>query len=485
MKYLDEDIEITVYNLTISTDGTYTYTILVGNDVVFIGNCFLQAGQTSVSIAVNDIISSYKYNPNKFARTNPDTAFNDVTNEAIPEVTVRIADSTGNYKYNSEYVAMIYRYPHRLRALETNVQPLEAVSDGFIMRQGNLIPRIPYALTNNYGLGFMLENGYIGKWTSKIQGDFLKTITLPTDQNYIYTKYYRGTDLFNNTSATPIDDVTINISSQVTATPVEYLEMEETYEGTAYVDTHIQHNEFVVSQSSLKRISVTASGGRNVCIVPVPTTTMQHASYRISGKDSPTLDWISFHWDGTSDWDVTILNYDTQFDARSIWLLEFDYVITNPRYDEVTISNIKLFDTTRGLQILPLAIAEACPAKYYLQWVDRYGSLQSQPFNGKDKFSEQIETQSIQNYLGHNRKINWEINPKWEINTQWIDANLYPYYESIFVSPYLVLYDTENDVAYDVVLTDKTYKEEQFKNDKKMFNLTLNIELDKKQNILN
>jgi hypothetical protein len=57
-------------------------------------------------------------------------------------------------------------------------------------------------------------------------------------------------------------------------------------------------------------------------------------------------------------------------------------------------------------------------------------------------------------------------------------------YEAIFTSPYLLLYDTETDRAWNVILTDTNYKEKTFKTEKKLFNLEINVEANTKQNYI-
>jgi hypothetical protein len=57
-------------------------------------------------------------------------------------------------------------------------------------------------------------------------------------------------------------------------------------------------------------------------------------------------------------------------------------------------------------------------------------------------------------------------------------------YESIFTSPYLLLYDTETDRSWNVILTDSEYKEKSFNTEKTLFNLEINVEANTKQNYI-
>ena len=129
-----------------------------------------------------------------------------------------------------------------------------------------------------------------------------------------------------------------------------------------------------------------------------------------------------------------------------------------------------------------IAIIEACKSRYYLLWQDRYGSYQSQPFKGKMEYSENIENSEYVSYTGERHKYNVQVQPKWKINSGWITEDLYPFYESIYVSPILRLYDTETETEYDVILNDN-YVEKKYVNSKSMLNLQLNLEATEKQNI--
>lgn len=120
--------------------------------------------------------------------------------------------------------------------------------------------------------------------------------------------------------------------------------------------------------------------------------------------------------------------------------------------------------------------------RYYLCWQDRAGGFQSQPFCGDMTFSNKYDTTTITDYKERIRPVGWSIESSWKINTNWIDTLNYPYYESIFTSPYLILYDGKEDKAYNVYVTDKNYTEKTFRNQgKKLFNLQLNVTLTRKQ----
>ena len=127
-----------------------------------------------------------------------------------------------------------------------------------------------------------------------------------------------------------------------------------------------------------------------------------------------------------------------------------------------------------------IAIADDCPARYYLIWQDRLGGIQSQPFKSSI-YTEDLTTVEIGDYLGHSAVASKAVQPKWQLSSGWIKEEYYPYYESILVSPTITLYDTKLDKAFKVLTTDEGYTEKTFKNSKSLINLTINLKLDKSQ----
>jgi hypothetical protein len=118
-------------------------------------------------------------------------------------------------------------------------------------------------------------------------------------------------------------------------------------------------------------------------------------------------------------------------------------------------------------------------SRYFLKWKDRYGMPQVQPFGGTYKYGEDITKNTITNHLNTNKIVNITTKSKWLLNTKWIKQEFYPFYESIFVSPYLILYDAKEDKQYSVILTNTEYEEKTFNNqNRQLFNLQLTVELD-------
>lgn len=132
-----------------------------------------------------------------------------------------------------------------------------------------------------------------------------------------------------------------------------------------------------------------------------------------------------------------------------------------------------------------LAIIDICPAKYYLMWQDRAGSYQSQAFDMISTYSETFNKEYITDYSNTKRLTTINTQPKIKIQTGYISNDLYPYYESIYTSPYLLLYDTQEDKSYLVNVTGTEYVEKTFKNQgKQMFNIQLDLEFANTQKMI-
>lgn len=144
---------------------------------------------------------------------------------------------------------------------------------------------------------------------------------------------------------------------------------------------------------------------------------------------------------------------------------------------------MKWTNANNEVQYRKIAEIDGCKSRYYLLWQDRYGSYQSQPFDGKMEYSESLTTTEIQNYSNKRFKNSVQVQPKWKLSSGWLKENAFIYYESIYLSPVLKLYDTETGREYDVIVTDKSYTEKKFKNEKTLMNITLSLELSEKQNI--
>lgn len=132
-----------------------------------------------------------------------------------------------------------------------------------------------------------------------------------------------------------------------------------------------------------------------------------------------------------------------------------------------------------------IAKTDDCPARYYLQWRDRYGSTQMQPFEKTETFSEDLERTEIRGFYNTRRLSQISVQPKWTLHTAWVPFEQIPYYESLLVSPWVRLYDTKEDHLYDVILKDKSFTEKTFRNnDMQLWHMQVEVEQISKQDII-
>ena len=139
--------------------------------------------------------------------------------------------------------------------------------------------------------------------------------------------------------------------------------------------------------------------------------------------------------------------------------------------------------TNLMIENLKVAVVDDCPSRYYLLWQDRGGGYQSQRFNDKYTYSEAIERNSSVNYKGETCLKNVQVLPKWKIYSEWITEEAYPIYESIFTSPFLLLYDSVEKKSH-FVNVKGDYTEKRFVNQKALLNISLELEENKKQDII-
>lgn len=155
-------------------------------------------------------------------------------------------------------------------------------------------------------------------------------------------------------------------------------------------------------------------------------------------------------------------------------------------------NNVAVPDTTMWLssgsdgesKTINVATIDVCPSRYYLIWMDRTGAYQCQRFNKKVTHSENITNTNIINYLDEMRPVVKNVKDTWVVNSDWLSEREYKCYESIFVSPYVYLYDTETDEGYWVNIANKSWTEKTNKNDKKPYNLSLTLESNRDQKII-
>jgi hypothetical protein len=86
--------------------------------------------------------------------------------------------------------------------------------------------------------------------------------------------------------------------------------------------------------------------------------------------------------------------------------------------------------------------------------------------------------------LDESRPIIKSVSVSYDLKSDWLSFDEYNAYESIFVSPYIYLYDTKLNHLTPVTCTQKQWVEKNTKNTKKPFNLQITVTANKNQNIV-
>lgn len=502
MKYLNERIVATlsgvnktgllqyrVYRLTygnasIDLENSNTY------DIIFVGNCYRQSIGNFLSIDITDILRNDVWIPREDDLYNSMTGGEALNNKLVSAYYVHIPST--NSLSEQIQVAKVYPYPHYISTMKDNVFfdwtketgsvsfPLQGRYNDGGKGKYHLIPRYPYISTDNYRMILVSEVGlnltsYTAQFTGGLVGNF--TVPFATPSSHIK---YTLTNLYNN--ATP------RVVTSAFGTSSTYPESKfiiTTHSGGITIEANEQdircycmlvavNGNIIISRLSnhlgVGEINVTQSFIDNSSSLRlIFTPDKNFSSNRLIDYDGVTVTFSNLEVG-----QHIVFNFTPQEESHGKWSVN-NQSIPIP------------FDAMpTQLEIAGDYVAQIddCYSRYYLQWQDRMGSFQSQPFNDRYTYSESFETETLTDYQGRKRLSNVGVTSKFKINTDWIKENLYPYYESIFISPVLFLYDTKEDKRYSVLVTDSEYTEKTFSNQKKLFNLTLNLELNNKQNIV-
>lgn len=272
---------------------------------------------------------------------------------------------------------------------------------------------------------------------------------------------------------------------------------------TVFFDIKANTNYYVsVLLQGVNRYRTPESSRSPMYLIP------QYPNVNVS-QDLPTYNTMTFGLTlecGDSIQDATIFCVERgdDYSNQNLWLGRYDLHINLENYThtffgsfgkfiedqdpDIPQYNIEVYitwqDGSNKKEYRKVAEINSCKERYYLLWQDRYGSYQSQPFKGKMEYSEDITNEEILSYTGRRRKSNVIVQPKWKLNSGWLKEQLFPFYESIYVSPILKLYDTKTEHEYDVILKDTPYVEKKYLNDKKLLSIELNLEATKTQNII-
>lgn len=534
MKYLDEKV-VFEFTTTIEEEGIYKYEVYKDGTIIFIGNTFLQP-TTTVKLDITDIVKNY------VSTLKP--PFNTTTiekSDIIDKFTVELynKDNT-DYEEITDYVFLTYRAPFYNSEVSTDLMDYTASTN----KEQALLQGFNYASTSKYRT--LLLPCYPAIGTTNLTFDYVGLFSDATYRQEFAT-VYRGFKFDINTVirrkentqeagayqfSIPLADFFMASSSLVTSSmnnlfnitgvPVYYSEDENIVNdgdnvslSKEYINTRYEEGNTVLglnlhyvttyytngTTERTKYYNMVLGSGNNVSFVYKFKNILSISKIEVAfewddgGEEivtvTPTKDW----WEQLHDADNSVTGELTMELALKIgeadngldvlYGITFTSVVPIVYIDVCQAESIKVSTRSNGAQPTYQIAKFDNKSRYFLKWRDRYGMPQCQPFTGTEKYSEGIDRSEVIKYTNQRKIVGINVQPKWVLNTNWIEERYFPIYESIFVSPYLMLYDAKEDKIYDVILGTNEYEEKTARNqNKQLFNLQLEVELDTKQTMI-
>lgn len=524
MKSLSDDITLKVETTDISQG--YIDTDIYANDtLVFRGQAYLPGDDSPLEVNINDIASQnrgkydyLKLNDDGVLTSTPmmyNTVYGNYRFNKGQIGTYEVTISNDDEEYTeSETIIAGYDYPNKdlkPTSLDTSVSSLCRIMQGcdWIYNHDEeigsfnnlLLPHYPYIATEKYGMGLQLWGSLADRLTKKyeLQCGTGSNVSLGTilyvNQNSDST-FLTLKDLVDGFNIGNIDNDTSIYLKLAGASEDEFGDW---VEGYTYYPGEVKLSHFIQKQYNGSDAPRTRIISRNA---PTSFKTAVETYITQAGiqLEIPQEFYNLNEWDAekiTNDQDTLIYYYSSRISEEDAQdnLDEYDSY-----YTEVTTSQMldrrftltPIFaSSTSTVDVptiyygtCPVAILDRCYSRYYLAWMDRYGDVMSQPFNGKPEYTEKIENSEVQDYKLRRRVVQKQIQPIWKLNTGWIKEDIYPMYEAMFTSPYLLLYDTQTDRSWNVILTNTDYKEKTYKTERSLINLEITLEANKKQNYI-
>lgn len=474
MIYLNDRVLVNVNNLR-GNNTTYLYTVEYEvNGVrtqIFEGNVFLDDKTSEKTFDITDIVLNHRWVPSPEELKNTVSRVANVLLKTKFYVTVYI---NAPYEGESDDVVLCYKYPHLMKRMYEfcwvgdeglNVELQGRQEEGTF----ELPPRYPLVDTQEY---------YFQVVTNSVESDI---INIKPQDGYT-TSFEIEADTVNHTIVSLKELLFSDEKARLSYTTGERdnvgkfngVDKWTNFPPAVNLSSTVQYELYMPAYGEYTKGTLNEGAVLNVPVVIDDTM-----EKRILAGDPIILNFINGSGNGmyyanifldTKDFEPGSLENRTMYFSLS-------YVAGNDYYlrcviimDGVWHPNTCIYASDEKAALL-----DECPAPYYLQWQDRMGSFQSQPFNGKIKFSESFNKLEILNYFEKSKLSGVNTTAKWTIHTDFIPEDLYPYYESIFVSPYLILYDVENDVSYEVKVTGD-WAEKYYREGRRMVHLELNLE---------
>lgn len=135
-------------------------------------------------------------------------------------------------------------------------------------------------------------------------------------------------------------------------------------------------------------------------------------------------------------------------------------------------------------QAQKIAVTDDHNSRFYLIWITRNNDYMCRPFCKKNTLTESVTTNYV--YSVTNRKNPYMKASKynWKLNSDWLTYDEHNVYESLLISPIVYLYDNVEGKMYRVNVVDTEWTEKNAKNNKKPFNMTVNVELADEKTII-
>lgn len=520
MKYIDERIIFDFNDITSSNyNGVYRYDILLDNETIFVGNVFSDGNTPKIDIT--DVLRNFYDTNHNFTET-------PTKSNIIREVTVVLYNKDQTYEESmTDDVCFIYRQQNYnslvttpvLEDLDTqNIATMPMLQGwDYSMRQGEFLPTYPKVDSCNLTFDFVgcyqnmpmindfsvnYNNGLVDNpHYVNISGNGVYQYSLPMcmllrGATTEVSEYKDATVFFKRTSWSNAPE--INSSTGV-------LRCRFYFSSDSVIDdvfgVRFENGDYLTSEKTIVNLGEYKRWSSEIEITkdndPFRGNFQMTLEFKEnSGISETNLIQISpvLHEQYLENGSYKIHFYAEIWDTKSfknryyykVWLdLEVITDIIATVCDANSI-NITTFTPINSSQRYSYKIANLDgKSRYFLKWRDRYGMTQIQPFKGTHTYSENVEKSTITNYQNIKKITDVSVNGKWKLNTDWISERLYPFYESIFVSPWLQLYDAKEDKVYSVILTNTDYTEKTFKNqNRSLFNLQLEVELDSTQTII-
>lgn len=135
-------------------------------------------------------------------------------------------------------------------------------------------------------------------------------------------------------------------------------------------------------------------------------------------------------------------------------------------------------------QAQKIAVTDDHDSRFYLLWITRNNDYMCRPFCKKSTLTESVTTNYV--YTKANRKDPYmkASTYNWKLNSDWLTYDEHNVYESLLISPIVYLYDNVEGKMHRVNVVDTEWTEKNAKNNKKPFNMTVNVELADEKTII-